>query len=263
MHHMGKQASPVDQIGAVEATKVTTRFAPMPRTDAALDRRWCFPVDYDLAQQIDSFDKLRLLTDPESMYVQNAVLAMGRKQDAEILAAFFGVAKTGEQGATNTPFPAANEIDVNVGGANSLLNVSKMRAVRKLMMAAHIDFDMEEAYIGITAADHDALLNEVQIISSDFNGGMKPVLQDGRITRFLGFNLVHCELIETALAGTSEVTLPVWVKSGMHLGMWNDVTTSISQRNDLQSEPWQAYVMETIGATRIEEKRVYGIESFR
>jgi hypothetical protein len=261
--HVGKQASPVDQVGAIEAQKVTTRFAPMGRVDAPLDRRWVFPTDYDLPQLFDSFDKLRLISDPTSKYVQNAVFAMGRKKDYEILTALLGTAKTGEQGAASTVFPAVNEIDVAIGGANSLLNVAKLRAVKKLMMANHVDFDTEEVTCVVTAADHDNLLNEVQIISSDFNGQAKPVLQDGKVIRFLGFNFVHCELAETVLAGTNEVTLPVYVKSGVHLGMWNDVQTSVSKRNDLQGEPWQAYCIQTIGATRLEEKKVYAIESYR
>lgn len=261
--HKGKQASPVDQIGAVEASKVTSRFADMPRTDAAADRRWVFPVDYDLNQLIDSYDKLRLLTDPASAYVKNSVLALGRKKDYEILSAITGAAKTGEQGGTSTIFTAANEVDVATGGANSKLNVAKLREVKRLMMANHIDFDSEEVFVGITAADHDALLNEVQIISSDFNGGGQPVLQNGKVTQFLGFKFIHCELIETVLAGTNEVTLPVWAKTGMYLGQWNDVQTDISKRNDLQGTPWQAYSFATFGATRLEEKKVYAIESYR
>jgi hypothetical protein len=59
-------------------------------------------------------------------------------------------------------------------------------------------------------------------------------MQDGRISRFLGINFIYCELAETVLAGTNEVTIPVWVKSGMHLGMWNEITTDISQRKDIQ-----------------------------
>jgi hypothetical protein len=260
--HVGKQASPVDQFGSVEMQTVSSRFAPMGRVDAATDRRWVFPSDYDLPQLIDSFDKLRLITDPSSAYVQNAVLAAGRQFDKLICSAFTGTAKTGESGSTSTSFTAANEVDVATGGANSKLNVAKIKAVKELMMANHIDFDMEEAYIGITAADHAALLNEVQIISSDFNGGM-PVLQNGKISSFLGFNFIHCELIETQLAGTNEVTLPVWVKSGMYLGMWNDINNSVSQRNDLQGEPWQLYTIMTAGATRLEEDKVYAIESYR
>jgi hypothetical protein len=261
--YVGKQASPVDQIGSVEAQRVTSRFAAMNRVDAPTDRRWVRPVDYDLPQLIDHFDKLRLLTDPESVYVLNAMHALGRKIDYEICSAFTGSAATGEQGATSTSFTAANEVDVATGGANSRLNVAKLIAVKELMMANHIDFDAETAYVGITAKDHSALLNEIQITSMEFNGGAKPVLQDGKVVQFLGFQFIHCELIETVLAGTNEVTLPVWVKSGMHLGIWNDLQSSISQRHDLQGEPYQAYCLGTFGATRLEEKKVYAIESYR
>ena len=59
--YTGKQASPVDQIGKVEMQQVTSRFGPMPRVDADVDRRWVTPTDFDLPQIIDTFDKLRLL----------------------------------------------------------------------------------------------------------------------------------------------------------------------------------------------------------
>ena len=261
--YVGKQASPVDQMGAIEASKVTGRFQPMGRVDPPTDRRWVFPIDYDLPQLFDNFDKLRMVIDPKSKAVMNAVMALGRKKDLEILTAITAAAKTGETGSTSTIFTAANEVDVAEGGANSRLNVAKLKLLKEKMMANHVDFDAEQVYVGLTAKDHGALLNEVQIISSDFNGGDRPALKDGKVTSFLGFNFIHCELIETVLAGTNEVTLPAWVKSGMHLGQWNDITTSISQRNDLQGEPWQAYVYMTIGATRIEENKVYAIESAR
>lgn len=259
--HVGKQASPVDQIGKVEMQPVSGRFNPMARVDAAMDRRWVTPSDFDLPQLIDDFDKLRLITDPSSAYVQNAVMAAGRQFDKLICAAFTGTAKTGETGSTSTSFTAANEVDVAVGGANSKLNVAKLKAVKELMMAKFVDFDQEEVYVGITAADHAALLNEIQVVSLDFNA--KPILVDGKVTEFLGFKLIHCELIETALAGTNEVTLPVWAKSGMHLGLWNDIQNTVSRRNDLQGEPWQLYTKMTAGATRLEEDKVYAIESYR
>ena len=181
--------------------------------------------------------------------------------DQVICSAFIGTAKTGEAGSTSTSFASGNEVDVAVGGANSKLNVAKLREAKRLMMANHIDFDMEEAYIGITAADHDALLGDIQVTSRDYND--TPVLVNGKLTGFLGFKFIHCELIETMLAGTNEVTLPVWVKSGMHLGMWNDIENSVSQRHDLQGEPWQLYTKMTVGATRLEENKVYAIESYR
>jgi hypothetical protein len=261
--YKGDQASPVDQLGAVEASEVTTRFADMPRTDAPTARRWVFPTDYDVNQMIDQFDKLRLLSDPQSKYVMNAHLAMGRKQDLEIIKAFTGTAKTGINGGTSTSFTAANEVDVATGGANSRINVAKIRAVKELMETNHIDFEMEEAFIGITAKDHSALLNEIQIVGRDFKNGEAPILVKGKVTEFLGFQFIQSELIESQLAGTNEVTLPVWVKSGMHFGTWNDITSDVSQRKDVRGLPWQAYVYGTFGATRLEENKVYAIESYR
>ncbi len=154
-------------------------------------------------------------------------------------------------------------MDVATGGPNSRLNVAKIRAVKELMEANHIDFEMEQAFIGITAKDHSALLNEIQIIGRDFKNGEAPILVNGRVTEFLGFQFIQSELIETLLAGINEVTLPVWVKSGMHFGTWNDITTDVSQRKDIRGLPWQAYVYGTFGATRLEENKVYAIESYR
>jgi len=260
--YVGKQASPVDQIGKIEMQSVTSRFSPMTRVDAPTDRRWVFPSDFDLPQLIDSFDKLRLITDPKSSYVSNAVMAAGRQFDRLILSAMTGTAKTGESGGTSTSFTSGNEVTVSIGGTNSTLNVAKLRAVKKLMMANFVDFDMEEAFVCLTAVDHDALLGEIQVVNRDYNDGV-PVLKDGKVMSFMGFNFIHCELAETVLAGTNKVTLPVWVKSGMHLGVWGDIQNSIAIREDLQGRPWQLYTQMTAGATRIEENKVYSIVSYR
>jgi hypothetical protein len=262
--HVGKQASPVDQVGAVAATRVTTRFATMPRTDASVDRRWVYPVDYDLNQLIDSFDRLRLLTDPGSVYVTNALYALGREMDDEIISAMFGTAKTGEQGATSTSFLTGNVVPVNTGGTDSGMNVNKLRYAKKLLMANEVDLDNDPIFCAITSKEHDELLNEIQVISSDFNGADKPVLMEGKVQRFLGINFIHCERLATEAAGTddqsgSSTQIPCWAKSGMYLGMWNDIQSNISQRTDLQGIPWQAYCLGTFGATRLEEKKIVKI----
>lgn len=260
--YVGNQASPVDQVGAVVAQKVTSRFAPMGRVDAVLDRRWVFPTDYDLPQLIDSFDKLRLIVDPESAYVQNAVYAMGRAMDDEILSAVFGTNKTGVDGSTSTILPTStstNVVSVDTGGTASNLNVAKLRKAKKFLMAAQVDLDNDPIYCAITSAEHDSLLNEIQVISNDYN--TTPVLVNGRVQSFLGFNFIHCERLTTGTDDTSGTStqIPVWAKSGLHLGIWNDTQASVDQRTDLQGKPWQAYVQGTFGATRLEEKKIIKI----
>lgn len=259
--YVGEQGSPVDQVGAVEMQAVTGRFQAMGRVDAATDRRWVFPSDYDLPQMIDKFDKLKMLTDPKSVFVKNAVDAAGRQMDRLILAAAIGTAKTGKAGATSTVLPSAQKIAVTFGAAAaSGLTVAKLREAKRLLMAADVDLESDELFLPVGATQHDNLLAEVQVISSDFNGGDKPVLKEGKIERFLGINFIHTELaVATAQQSSGDVLLPLWAKSGMHLGLWNDITTSISQRNDVQGEPWQAYIYMSAGATRIEEKKIVQI----
>jgi len=222
-----------------------------------------YPVDYDVNQMLDKFDQLRMLSDPKSAYVLNAVYALGRAIDDQIVAAMFGTAKTGVNGGTSTPFLAANVIGVNTGGTDSGLNVAKLRAAKKLLMGYEVDLDNDPIFCAISSEEHDDLLNEIQVISSDFNGE-KPVLVEGKITHFLGINFVHCERVLTLGAGTddqggSSTQIPMWAKSGMHLGIWNDIMTDISERNDIQGIPWQVYARETIGATRLEEKKIVKI----
>ena len=256
-NHVGKQASPVDQIGAIEMQPVSSRFAAMGRVDAAVDRRWVFPSDFDLPQLIDSFDKLRLLTDPQSSYVQNAVQAAGRQIDKLIIAAAIGTAKTGETGATSTILPTGQKVVVGFGAAADVgLTVAKLKEAKRLLMAADVS-PMEELYLPLGATQHDNLLSEMQIISKEF-GADSAVLKEGKIQRFLGINFIHTELAVANLVG-GDVTLPLYAKSGMYLGIWNDIITDISQRKDIQSIPWQAYVMMTMGATRIEEEKVVQI----
>lgn len=259
--HVGKQASPVDQFGAIAANKVIGRFNPMGRVDAPTDRRWVLPQDYDVPQLIDSFDKLRLLTDPESSYVTNAVNALGRAMDEEILLGIFGTNKTGETGATDTTFSSAQVVGVNQGAASAVnLNVAKLKEGKRLLMSANVDVAGEDIYMAINAKNHFSLLDEIQIISADFNGG-ETVLKEGRVMRFLGINFIHTELLTTGTddqSGTS-TQCPMWCKSGVHLGIWNDIMTRIDERTDLTSIPWQAYAKGTFGATRLEEAKIVKI----
>lgn len=268
--HVGQQASPVDQFGAIVANKVTGRYNNMARVDAPTDRRWVYPQDYDLPQLIDSFDKLRLLIDPLSSYVTNASYALGRAMDQEILNGLVGTNFTGNSGGTSVTLPTTG-VPTGTGqvvgvltGATSATNltVAKLRAAKKILMANYaFDFNMRpEIYCAVNATNHDTLLSEIQVISTDFN--VRPVLgEDGMVQQFLGVNFVHTELLSSATddQGGTSTQVPMWVKSGAYLGIWGDIQTDISQRKDLQGLPYQAYVYGTFGGTRLEEKKVVQI----
>ena len=256
--HVGDQASPVDQIGSVSMQQVTSRFGAIGRVDAALSRRWVNPTDFDLPQLFDKFDELKIFSDPKSKYVLNAVYAAGRTMDELIIEAFFGTATTGTTGSGSTSFSADGGITIAVdegASGNTGLTVAKLRAAKKSLMAAEVDFDNDSLWCGINAEAHDSLLQEMQVVSTDFKE--KPVLVDGKIMRFMGFNFIHTELY--GVDGSSFRRLPAWAQSGMHLGIWDDIQTDISQRKDLTSLPWQAYLKMSLSATRIEGEKIIEI----
>ena len=99
----GKAAKAVEQVGAVNAVKRTTRHSDTPLISTPHDARWVFPVDYEWADLIDDQDKVRMLIDPQSPYAVNGAYALGRAIDDEIMAALFSeTTKTGEGGDTTT-----------------------------------------------------------------------------------------------------------------------------------------------------------------
>lgn len=261
----GQAASPVEQVGAVVMQPVTQRYGPMQRVDAATDRRWVYPSDFDLPQLFDNFDKLRLLIDPKGKFASNAKNAANRQYDDLIIAALGGTAQTGVTGQNAIVLPAGEIVSVQQGATSPTgLTVAKLRQAKLILMQNEAYSDEEEdpgdpnsGLVCVAGARQlDNLMAEAQVISRDFND--QPVLEEGRVKRFLGIEFIRSERLATGTddqAGASTKVF-MWQREGMHLGIWNDITTNISQRHDLQSEPWQCYVFMTAGATRLEEKRV-------
>lgn len=248
--YTGKAAKAVEQVGPVEAIRRNTRHADTPLISTPHDARWVRPKDFEWADLIDDQDKIRMLIDPQSPYARNGAMALGRSIDREIINAFFAASDTGEDGDVSTTFPAGQVVALGATG----LTVAKLREAKRLLMAADVDIDNEQLFVAVTAQQHDDLLGETQTVSIDFN--TTRVLVDGRITAFMGFNFIHTELL--LVDGNGDNRCPAWAMSGMHLGMWNDITTRISERDD-KSYSTQVYVKATHGATRVEEEKVVEI----
>lgn len=254
--YTGKQGVPVDQFAATVATKRTTRYPSLTPADTNTDRRWVFPSDYDWNDLIDQIDKLRMLIDPQSSYVMNGMAAMNRAMDDELIAAFFGTAKTGVDGSTSTTFPPSQQLSASEGASSATgLNVEKLKAGIQLLLAneAWDPSSGDRIACVITAKQNRNLMDEVQVINADYNGE-KAVVNDGFVMSWGKVDFIHSERLP--LNGSSQTRCPMYVKAGMHLGMWQDLSADVSQRKDLAGLPWQVYLYGTFGGTRIQEKMV-------
>ena len=251
--YSGKAAKAVEQVGPVTARKRTTRHADTPLISTPADARWVFPVDYEWGDLIDDEDKLRTLIDPQSPYSQNGAMALGRSMDDEIIAAFFADAKTGENGSTVTAWDTNLTVESTEGG-NGQMNHGKIRKALQKLLEAEVDIDSEELFIAAGAKQIMELFGETQTLSVDYVDG-KPVIT-GKIPMLYGFKFVHSQKLDKV--GDNR-HCAAWAKSGMHLGIWNDISTSIDRRPD-KGNATQVLCKGTFGATRTEEAKVIRIE---
>lgn len=254
--HVGKQASPIQYYGAVQMKTPAGRFAPMGRQDADFTRRWVFPVDKDCPQLVDTFDELRTIIDPKSQIAAGAAAAVSREWDDRVITSAFATASLGVDEGSMTTETFASLTGVTIAstfGSSAAcgLTTQKMIEAKRLFRKAQVDFEMEPITWVTNSQGESDLLNQVQITSNEFNPN--PVLVDGKVTRFLGFDIVYSERLSSDGATRQNIC---FAKSGIYLGVWQDTMTRVSQRNDLSGEPYQIYTKMSSGASRLEPGRL-------
>lgn len=246
--HVGKAASVVEQFGSATAQLKVSRHADTPLLDLSQDKRWVFPLDYEWASLIDNEDQLRAIIDLTSPYARAGAAAMNRAIDDVIITAIHGTNYTGENGTTSESFGTLGsgtyDVGVNTGGTASSLNVAKLQLGVRILMTANKGDLMEPVYGAISSYEHDALLKEVQVVNKDYANSA--VLENGRVKRFMGIDFILTERL-TITSGNR--LIPLWLKSGVYLGIWKDLQAEIGKRAD-KSYATQVYLCQTIGSTR-------------
>ena len=258
--HVGKQASPINQVGYLSAKSPAGRGAPLQMQNADFYRRWVFPQDIEIPQLVDNFDILRTAVgNPQSDLVTTASAAIGRAYDDSVIAAQNATSYLGQDanGLTTETFNTTNFQIASTFGSSSAsgLTVAKIIECRRILRHYHNELETDEATLVIGSQQESDLLNQVQVVSTEFN--TTPVYSnDGKIERFLGFNIVYSERLATA---SNVRTTFCFMKSGMYLGMWRDMMHRIDQRVDLSSIPFQVYSSATYGSTRLQPGKVIQI----
>src|SRR6185312_2190641 len=128
---------------------------------------------------------------------------------------------------------------------------------RRILRHYHNDLEIDPPTMVIGSQQESDLLNQVQVVSDEFND--RPVLVDGRITRFLGFDIVYSERLPDNAGASNQRGVLAFVKSGMYLGIWKEMQNRVTLRDDLSSQPWQLYTQVMFGATRLQPGKVLQI----
>jgi hypothetical protein len=130
--------------------------------------------DWNAAEYTDVFNDAKVNFSERQELAMSIAAAIARREDQLIIDALE---------ATATSLTVASSI----GGANTDLNVAKLRRASRLLGDNQVGEDEEITYVG-SYVGREALLGETETTSSDFN--TIKALVNGDISSFMGMNFV-------------------------------------------------------------------------
>ncbi len=256
-----KLSSPVQQIEPVQIKAVTGRFAPKNYEDNSYTRRWITPTDFTGDTLIDTFDLLKTQIDPKGETVSEWAAACNRAFDDVLIAGAFGTNQIGTDAnsLSNETFDDTKyTVDEDFGGTGSGLLIAKIIEGRRIMRHNHVDIEAENPTLVIGSQQESELLKQSQVVSSEFNrnGG---VVENGTVTRLYGCNIKVMERLPLVESSAVRNCL-MYVRSGLVLGVAQDIKTQIFQNFTLEGNPWNVSTVLSHGATRTRPGKVIKIQ---
>lgn len=265
-HSGAKMASPIQFVGPTSMVTPAGRFAAKNNNPAIYTRRWIVPIDKENDQLIDNFDQLKTPIDPKSQLVARVKAACNRAYDDEIIRAATATSTIGSDSGslTTEAFDTSKyqvASDFGSGSTSTGLSVAKLSEAYRILEHAHALEEDRQITLVIGSKQNDDLRKQAQVVSSDFNrnGG---VLENGTVTRFMGMDVVVSERLPIITDVNSHANCRgclAFVKSGIYLGVWQDIKVEVLRRPELSSNPWDVNTMLSIGGTRTELGRVVQI----
>jgi hypothetical protein len=249
----GEGYRPEMTVGEGSYQERDTRFERKTIQNLSHDGRWIEPRDFDVGPYPeDKLDRIRNGMEMMGTYTGVVSAAIRRAEDDVVLAALFGSAKTGKQGGgTPATFDSTN-MRVDHGSAG--LTVNKTIDAKQKLKKYHNDLRTENPNLAITEIQWGNLMRDITYTSAEFQNGH--VLTKGEAEQVLGFNLVEFSSLDFPYLSSTNRRCPFWMKSGVRLADYDLMDPKIYQDTNLRGDPWMIYAMFTLGAARLDEKKV-------
>lgn len=250
----GKAAVAADQIGKFQFSDVNSRLDDTVLQDIARDRRWYEPVMKRGCVPLDNIDVIRTSLDPKSQIVVAGMAGVNRAKDAQIIAGYYGVNKTGEHGATSTSFDSNNVIANNYASGDIIKQLNHALA---LFAKNDVDVEMEEIYCVVNSVAAEKLRQAGIYISNDYMADK--ALTGKKLPSYAGINFVQYEAVPSYSDSGTVYKLPIFAKSGVGLGKWEETKVRVGELPN-KNYAWSVFMEFALGATRLEEAKCLSIE---
>jgi len=262
--HVGKMASPIQQISPVEFKAPIGRYAPIQFQLAQYTRRWVFPQDRDVGIPVDTFDLLKSIVDPKAGINMAVVAAANRFFDDVIIAAWNASASTGVDASSlgTESWPSSTFVVADTFDSASTTGMTYAKVVEGRRILEHYQNDLQaEAVVMVVGSQQNSdMLKQVEVIDKLYND--RPVVENGSVNRILGTQIVCSERLGTTTVSSNTVRqCPMFVKSALYLGLWKDMEIDVTQRKDLTGHPWQLYSLLSAGATRTQLGKIVEVRA--
>lgn len=264
-----------DRIGSRTSRRKEGRHSRVVHTDTPHSRRMVTLEEWYDSDLVDEEDKIRVIMNPESEYLQAIAKSLGRTKDEVIIDFALGDAYGGKKGTTAVALPDSQKIAAHDGTTTSgvKLNVQTLRAVRKKFKQNESIDDGEGLCLTHSAQQTDDLLGEEKVTNADY--ATIKALVDGEVDTFLGFEFISTELLPfnsanitynvatgSVGAGTGTITategrrcIAFTKNRGLLFASGMEVMGRIDQLPEMHYA-WQVYGKLSIGGTRMEEEQV-------
>lgn len=240
-------------MGPRTAVRRTTRHGDTPINDQTHSTRYVDLLDYQDGDMIDDQDKLKMLIDPGSGYIQGMVAAMNRAKDDVIIAAMRGSARAS---TGNVALPAGQKIAVD--STNGLTKAKLTNAVQ-LFRSNECDMHAgEDLYIAFGSVQLNNLLTDTTMTNSEVNTLMSMVTGGLVGGKLWGFTPVLSERL--VKSSTTRYCL-AWAKSGVCLGIGENVMTRVGEDPGKEFNT-RFYARQSLGAVRGEDVKVVEIACY-
>lgn len=239
----------INRLGQRTAQRRLTRHGDTPLNDQPHSTRFIDLFDWEDGDMIEDQDKIRMLIDPTSEYVNAMVQGLNRAKDDVIIAALLGSARSTTGGVVLT----AGQKIAN-GGTG--LTKAKIIQTKQLFRANEADeYAGEELFFSYSDKQMNDILSDTTLTNQDFV--QLRLLQDGNINqKWMGFTWVPSQRLPLSGGIRSCVA---WAKSGAKFGQGENIMTRVGE-DPSKSFNTRVYAKMSVGSVRVEEEKVVQVD---
>lgn len=246
-------------LGGTEMDEINGRNQSIVLGDPDHQRRGALIQGFYKALPIDNDDQLKSLVDIKSGYARSIAQGAMRKLDKIVAEAAIGSILTGQQFTTTTT--AAND-GVSTVTAGSGITYEKLLETRKTLNSKGVGLMGEKMYFACTDVQAESLLQEIEVISSDYNRA--EAARTGFLPEIAGFNIIvfpSDPITGSSIINKVSTTRECFAFSedALKLGMLSDFEVRFERRPDLV-DTHQLVITSRYAALRTQGEKVVQVD---